>query len=1059
MTRTLRTAWAGMAAAVLAACGGGADAPETPAHSQAMAAAAPAALSATAPTQRLALPGGPQAGGLDGRLERLRGQVDVWVSLDSASVAAFRTQRLEAQGISPGQARALSSRDGDRSSALRQETRSYRDALRVRQDGLMTHLRGLGAKELGRVTVAHNAVAVRVDAAALRGIAALPGVVAVRPVLHYEKMLAETVPHVGAATAQAAGKDGTGVRVAVLDSGIDYTHRNLGGEGTAAAYAAAYGNPASRDGLFPTAKVVDGADFVGETWPNCPAGTDCRTEDDDPIDGGPSSGHGTHVADIVAGRSQDGLHKGVAPGASLVGVKVCSSVSTSCNGIAMLKGMDYALDPNGDGDTADAVDVINMSIGSPYGQVEDDIALAATNAVNAGVVVVTSAGNSANRPFITGSPGATPGVISVAQTTVPSATAIPVIVNSPPAIAGTYANTAPLPWAPITTGFSGDVAVIGRACPADGATPEDPLLADPAGKVALVDRGNCSVSLKVDRAAKAGAKAVLIGLVAPGDAVGFSFGGGTQMVQSLVIQQSLANAIKANQAAPVNVTVPANGISLVGGMVSTSSRGPSISFAAIKPEIGAPGGSLSAEVGTGTGETPFSGTSGAAPMVAGAAAILVQAHPGRTPAQIKALLMNSAETEVYTNKALLPGQLAPITRIGAGELRVDRALALESVAYDKQAQSAALSFGYHSVATIKLVSRKLTIENFSDQARRYTVTPTFRYANDQATGAVRVLAPRNVWVGANGKQEIEVTLYIDGRRLPDWTLDGGANGGNGALLDEPEYDGYLQIAGGGDTLSVPWHVLPRKSADMKVVDASVRAGQDVRVVNFGVTPGEFDVFSLVGTSAKAPATDLPAPGDNFAFVDLRALGVRLAEPGVVQFAVNTHGRRAHPNYPAEFDVEIDTNRDGTVDYIVYNAELTGFAATGNNVVRVVNVAAGTVTTVTYVDADLMSANAILTVPTSALGITDDTTFDFTVTVYDNYFTGAPTDSFPTVTYTPSKPKYLATGGVSGTVAPFSSARIGTSTVPGGDTASPSQTGLLLMYRRDAGREAEMVTLR
>lgn len=1051
------------AAVFLAACGGGADSPDATSRDAAAAAATPAPTHA----QRLALPGSAATAAVDGRLAKLKGPTDVWVTLDAPSVAAYKSERLQAMGAER-QMRALGTvaREAPSSStqALRQAARSHRDSLRVRQEGLMNQLRAVGAKELGRVTVAHNAVAVRVDASNLKQIAAMPGVLAVRPVLHYEKALSETVPYVGASAAQAAGKDGTGVRVAVLDSGIDYTHYNLGGAGTGAAYLAAYGGGTSdplnttRDGLFPTAKVVDGFDFVGEQWPACAAGVDCRSEDDDPIDGGPASGHGTHVADIIAGRSADGLHKGVAPGASLVAVKVCSSVATSCNGVALLKGMDFALDPDGDGDTSDAVDVINMSLGSSYGQIEDDLSAASANAVKLGVVVVASAGNSANRPYITGSPAATPGVISVAQTMVPSAQAYPVIVNSPAAIAGVYANTATVDWAPITSGFTGNVAVVGRGCPAAGATPEDPYLENPAGKVALIDRGACSVSLKVDRAAKAGATGVLIGLVAPGDAVSFSFGGGTQFVQTLVIQQSLSNAIKTHKAAPVNVTVPATGISLVGGMASTSARGPSMSFSAIKPEIGAPGGSVSAQVGTGNGETAFGGTSGAAPMVSGAAAILLQAHPTHTPDQIKAKLMNSAHTQVFTNNALLPGELAPITRIGAGELRVDRALALTAIARDVKGQSAALSFGYQSVSSVKFLSKKLLLENFSGAAKQFSVTSSFRYANDQASGAVRLIVPSNVIVGPNGKKEIDVLMIIDGRKLPDWTLDGGPNGGNGALLNLPEVDGYLALTSGGETLSVPWHVLPRKSAHMLALDTSVRAGGKVRLANAGVAPGDFDVFSLVGVSGKADPSELPQPGDNFAFIDMRALGVRLAEPGYLQFAVNTFGRRAHPNYPAEFDVEIDANRDGTPEFIVFNGELGGFGASGTNVVNVYDVAAGTITPVFYTDADLQSANAILTVPTAMLGMTDDTTFDFTVKVYDNYFTGNGTDSFPKATYTPSKPKFAADLST-GTVAPFSTAKVGTAAVPGGDTASPSQTGLLLMYRLDAGREAEIIRLR
>jgi subtilisin family serine protease len=127
------------------------------------------------------------------------------------------------------------------------------------------------------------------------------------------------------------------------------------------------------------------------------------------------------------------------------------------------------------------------------------------------------------------------------------------IINSPANIAGDYGNTARVDWAPVGSGFTGDVAYVGRGCP----SPFDSYLADPAGKVALVDRDSCAVSLKVDRAAKAGAIGVLIGLTAPGDAESFSYGGGDTFVPTLVIVKSTADLIKANLAAPVNVTLPA----------------------------------------------------------------------------------------------------------------------------------------------------------------------------------------------------------------------------------------------------------------------------------------------------------------------------------------------------------------------------------------------------------------------------------------------------------------------------------------------------------------------
>ena len=96
-----------------------------------------------------------------------------------------------------------------------------------------------------------------------------------------------------------------------------------------------------------------------------------------------------------------------------------------------------------------------------------------------------------------------------------------------------------------------------------------------------------------------------------------------------------------------------------------------------------------------------------------------------------------------------------------------------------------------------------------------------------------------------------------------------------------------------------------------------------------------DVFSLTGTSGRIQKQFLPADGDNFAIVDLRAVGVRQAGTNI-QFGVDTHGARAHPNYPAEFDVYIDTNRDGNTDKIVFNLENGGFGATGQNVVAVFN---------------------------------------------------------------------------------------------------------------------------
>src|SRR5437867_10405188 len=312
------------------------------------------------------------------------------------------------------------------------QQRNYLNQLARLQDGTMNQIRSVGGSEVARVSKSLDALIVNIDASQVNALASFSYVRSIRPVQTYEIDLSDVVPYIGAQAVHNLGFDGTGVRVALLDSGIDYTHADLGGPGTAAAYTAAYGtkidDPRNKntDGLFPTAKVIGGFDFVGERWPTGdPAcGVDskgnplvCLRPDPDPIDCGPSTipapcagGHGTHTSSIIGGAGS------VAPGASLYAVKVCSAVSTSCSGVALLPGMEFALDPNGDGNISDAVDVINMSLGSSYGQKEDDLSAASANAVNLGVVVVSSAGNSADRPYIVGSPSTTPEVISVAAT-------------------------------------------------------------------------------------------------------------------------------------------------------------------------------------------------------------------------------------------------------------------------------------------------------------------------------------------------------------------------------------------------------------------------------------------------------------------------------------------------------------------------------------------------------------------------------------------------------------------------------------------------------------------
>jgi hypothetical protein len=509
------------------------------------------------------------------------------------------------------------------------------------------------------------------------------------------------------------------------------------------------------------------------------------------------------------------------------------------------------------------------------------------------------------------------------------------------------------------------------------------------------------------------------------------------------------------------VTVP-----LVGSMVASSSRGPSVSYSAIKPDIGAPGASVSAIAGSGSGTEAFGGTSGAAPVVSGAAALLVQAHPARSPAQIKAMLMNSAETAIYTNPATLPGVLAPITRIGSGEVRVDRAIMQDAVALDAKSGIPSLSFGYGAITAPTSITRHVQVTNLSNTTRNFSVTPGFRYANDAASGAVSVAVPASVKINPNGSRQFPVTITIDPAKLPIWSLNGGSQGGNGPLLQTVEFDGYLTLTDAdGKTLSVPWQVLPHRAAAVTPTSTSVAlagGAGSVMLNNPATLDGRVDIFALTGTSPRIGKSKLPSPGDNFAVIDLRSVGVRDGGGGYLEFAVNTFGERAHPNYPAEFDVYIDANRDGTPDAVVYTLELTGFAATGQNVVAVQRLNPdgspnGGAAIYFYNDADLKSANAILTVPMAAVGVSPGTAFTFSVYAFDNYFTGNLTDAIENMTFTAATPRFATPYSV--TVPAGGSTNLAIQSVPGGAAASPSQKGLLLMYRDGAPtREADGITV-
>jgi hypothetical protein len=681
------------------------------------------------------------------------------------------------------------------------------------------------------------------------------------------------------------------------------------------------------------------------------------------------------------------------------------------------------------------------------------------------------------------------------------------VVNTPASIAGAYTNTETVDWAPLGDGFSGDVAFIGRGCPAgsiDGANPDDPYLTSPAGKVALIDRGGCAISLKVDRAAKAGATAVLLGLVAPGDAVSFSFGGGDTFVPTLVIQQSLSTAIKAELSAGqvVNVSVSdAVSVPLVGSTVGSSSRGPATPDNIVKPEIGAPGASVSAVAGSGTGTQAFGGTSGATPMVTGSAALLVDAFPKRSVSQIKSLLMNTAETDIGNNAANMPGYLAPITRIGGGEVRVDRALKSPIAAWDTKTRAGAVSFGFVDVTDNTVVLRRtVEVQNFSSKRRTFRISTTFRYADDQANGAIKVTTPSSVSVPARGSSKFTVKLTISGKKLREWMLDSGPNALASRLLDTLEYDGYIWLndrstkSDNANPVHLAWHVLPRLAGEIHVSSrasvtttvpdgplAGVPAAR-VKVRNEGVGPGYVDTFSLVGTSPNLPSADR---GANAPVIDLRAVGVQTfpvpagfcsADASFIYtIAINTWERTGTIGaFPGEFDVFLDTDQDGTYDYVVFNAPLNG-VADARELTWSVDLSDPTLTADAwfFADSGTNDSNKVLVICGEQIGMNAADFFDpmgMDVGAFDNYFTGNLTDAIEGMTVAPLGERYLATFAGDGLVTvdiPRSSSATMHIADFGPAGTNPSETGLMLVTNAARGdvrggspakRDARFITI-
>ena len=309
------------------------------------------------------------------------------------------------------------------------EREQAKGKLKGDQNALRGNIEKLGGTVIAGYQSAYNGVKVRIARDKAEQLATLPGVKAVHPLQVMRPDNVRGVPFIGAPGVwQNMALRGENIKVAIIDTGIDYTHANFGGPGTVAAYDAAHAaETAPADPLLfgPLAqRVKGGIDLVGDSYnadPDSPTYQPIPHPDPNPLD---CNGHGSHVAGTAAGSGVtaagatfygpynattigDGsgfiVGPGVAPKADLYAIRVFG-----CDGSTdvTVDAIEWAVDND--------MDVINMSLGSSFGTNEDPSAEASTNAAKAGVVVVTSAGNSGASQYITGSPGTADGSIATA---------------------------------------------------------------------------------------------------------------------------------------------------------------------------------------------------------------------------------------------------------------------------------------------------------------------------------------------------------------------------------------------------------------------------------------------------------------------------------------------------------------------------------------------------------------------------------------------------------------------------------------------------------------------
>ncbi len=559
-------------------------------------------------------------------------------------------------------------------------------------------------------TYVFNGFAVEIAANEVEQLLELPGVKAIyqNNVVHADPLdpvsieMDRSAPHIGSGILWDQNVTGKGIKVGVLDTGIDYTHPDL-----AKAYKGGY-------------DFVDNDKDPYETtpgdWEKAPSGTPQVNERGSTY----WTAHGTHVAGTIAGRgASEGGVKGVAPDAWIYAYRVLGPYGSGSNA-GVIAGIEQAV--------KDGMDVINLSLGSSSNNQYSADTVALNNAMLAGVVVAVSAGNSGPNFGTLTDPGTSEMAITVGNSTPP--TQVPVLkTDGLPTITG--AMMAFSPELGDLNGQTLEVVYVGLGEPADF------IGKDVTGKIALMQRGNISFRDKSVNAQDAGAAVAIIFNNAAGNFSG-TLGELGDYIPTFSLSQADGLTMENKLDAQGSLFAELGYRLEQDFMDDSSSRGPALPGYDIKPDIAAPGTGIRSTVPAygkedrnadySTAYEAFTGTSMAAPHIAGAAALMLEKYRESSidPFEVKALLMNTAYkmTDPDGYRYLHMDQ-------GAGRVDLASAINTSAIALVQESTDAvrdsnvtayetgSLSFGY--VQNGASVTRTIKIKDIAKKDSQYTI--------------------------------------------------------------------------------------------------------------------------------------------------------------------------------------------------------------------------------------------------------------------------------------------------------------------------------------------------